>query len=428
MTEQQGTSRKAAILIVNGGENAAANRWIKLCLERIVTHTIYPDYHIYVWNNRHQDRALEAWLLDQPRLTLLSAAGYENLHHPHRTPLQRLYHLARSEGTHYVVALDSDAHPLRAGWLTEQLAALDKGAALAGIWRAEMVPSIRPHVHASCLCTTVGFVEDHHLRFDFDNTHSTEKTDTLAHFTWVAEAEGLPIYRLERSNQRSFHYWMGGIYGDLVYHHVAASRERVLFHNTPTRDRFQIDAHQQLKNETGELLFSGYDTYMSWLQGKEVLPKFQQNMDRLRAIADDHRSVRWWLDRALSTDLRRWLVSKIRMRIRARATSNPLASKLMWKTERAVRRAANALPHSEQKVEPQPLDAMATSFKQEHLYPLPAHGWTAKPPDFVGIGAPKSGTSFFHSLLMQHPQIVHRAFISSTRRERNSVFSALSTP
>lgn len=198
----QDPTGKAAILVVNGGESAEADRWIRLCLERIARYTDYPDYHIYLWNNRLGAPELEAWLLAQPYLTLLSAAAYERLHDPFGTPLQRLYHLAREEGATYIVVLGSDAHPLRAGWLTEMLGELDKGAALAGVWRDEMVPAIRPHVHPSCLCTTVAFVEQYQLRFDFDNTHSQEKTDTLAHFTWVAEAQGLPIHKLTRSNPR----------------------------------------------------------------------------------------------------------------------------------------------------------------------------------------------------------------------------------
>lgn len=417
-------SAKCAILIVNGGNSPHANRWVELCLHKIAAHTQYPHYQIYVWNNRSEDPALEAWLLAQPRLTLLSAASYETLHHPHRTPLQRLYHLARQEGANYIVTMDSDAHPLRSGWLTELLTKLDEGAAVAGVWRAEMASAIRPHVHPSCLCTTVDFIEQHQLRFDFDNTHSAERTDTLAHFTWVAEAEGLPIHRLLRSNQRSFHYWMGGIYGDLIYHHVAASRERVLFHNTSTRDLFQIDAHQKLRNETDKLLFSSYDLYMGWLQGKVVGPQFQRTMVRICAGADDHRSLRWWLDRARSPYLHQAAVKKIQTKIKAKARSVPLASKLKAKTNHTVGKLTKMLPVNEQKIEPASVNAMTTPFGQAHFYPLPTHGWTTKAPDFVGIGSPKSGTSFFHHLLLQHPQIVHpRIHFENPNRKETQYFS-----
>lgn len=258
---------RAAILIVNDGQTAKDDRWIRLCLDRIARYDDYPDYHIYLWNNHLGAPELEAWLLAQPRLTLLSAATYEQLHHPHRTPLQRLYHLAREEGAKYIVTLDSDAHPLNSGWLTTLLAALDGGAALAGVWGDEMVPAIRPHVHHSCLATTGDFIERYQLRFDFDSTHSQERTDTLAHFTWVAEAQGLPIHQLRRSNQRSFHNWMGGIYGDLIYHHVADSEERMVFRNSD-QGVVENSRRRSLRDKTATYLFSDYDSFWAGCAAK----------------------------------------------------------------------------------------------------------------------------------------------------------------
>jgi hypothetical protein len=416
-------SAKCAILIVNGGNSRLANRWIELCLSKIAAYTQYPNYQIYVWNNRSQDQPLEAWLLAQPRLTLLSAAGYETLCHPHRTPLQRLYTLAREEGATYIVTLDSDAHPLRSGWLTELLTQVAAGAALAGVWRAEMTPAIRPHVHPSCLCTTVDFIEQHQLRFDFDNTHSTEMSDTLAHFTWVAEAHGQPIYRLLRTNQRSFHEWMGGIYGNLIYHHVAASRERVLFHNTRTRDLFQIDAHQALRNATEKLLFSHYEHYMGWLQGKAVDPQVQQFMAHICAGARQDRSRHWWLARARSPYLQQAAIKKFHTKLKAKVSVAPSVSQLYAKVNRAASKLSNLLPGDGQGQAAASVNVLTTAFGEAHLYPLPTHGWTTHAPDFIGIGAPKSGTSFFHNLLLQHPQIVHpRIRFGNPRRKETQYF------
>jgi hypothetical protein len=44
-------------------------------------------------------------------------------------------------------------------------------------------------------------------------------------------------------------------------------------------------------------------------------------------------------------------------------------------------------------------------FTVNDLKPIPA-GWQVKNPDFVGIAAGKSGTSWWYSLLLQHPRIV----------------------
>ncbi len=407
--------KKAAILIVNGGDHSAANRWIRLCLARIAAYTDYPNYHIYLWNNRSNDRGLEDWFLAQSALTLISAASYETLNHPHRTPLQRLYHLARQEGAYYIVALDSDAHPLRSGWLTELIAKLDEGAVLAGIWRDNMTPAIRPHVHASCLCTTVDFVEDYQLRFDFDNTHAQETIDTLSHFTWVAEANHLPVYRLPRSNQRQFHEWMGGIYGDLIYHHVAASRKNVVFRNSPRRGQLQSDHNKQLRDVAAEILFNAYEPYIDWLQGCDVDPQVAARLQQLRDEADEARDVNLSQQLTLTMAARPSLRQRIKRRVSLVLKRSSKAAKVV----NAFRKLAWPQVNQGQSSEQVPYNPLFTSFQREHLAPLARHGWTVKPPDFVGVGTPKSGTTWWYKLMMEHPQLVdNRARHSdSTRKE-----------
>jgi Sulfotransferase domain len=47
-------------------------------------------------------------------------------------------------------------------------------------------------------------------------------------------------------------------------------------------------------------------------------------------------------------------------------------------------------------------------------FPTVPASWEVGPPDFVGIGVQKAGTSWWHSLLLQHPQVVP-ACASATR-------------
>jgi hypothetical protein len=412
---------KTAILIVNGGDSTESNRWIQLCLEQIAAHTEYPNYHIYVWNNRIADKALEDWLLTWPQLTLLSAAGYERLNHPHSTPLQRLYHLARQEGAEYIVTMDSDAHPLRSDWLIKLLSSLEDGAAIAGVWRNEMVPAIRPHIHPSCLCTTVGFIEQHRLRFDFDCTHSKERTDTLSHFTWIAEANGFSIHRLLRSNQRNFHHWMGGIYGDLIYHHVAASREGVVFHSNPYKGLGQSDENRQLRDKTAKLLFNHYDQYIRWLRGQEVESYFEAQMLQLLDETKQGGQIGWWMDRLRSAYFRAGVHERAKRKVIDGLTKyKPLSNavKLLTKLKR--------IPLIRQKVDldlPIVCNAMHHAFKYGNLAPLASNGWVLKPPDWVGIGSPKSGTTWWHKLLTEHPQIItHRVRLANPYNKETQYF------
>jgi hypothetical protein len=387
--------RRAAILIVHGGGNReTATRWTRLCLDRIAAFTDYPDYHIYLWNNYPDDRALEEWFAAQPSLTLLSAASYEILNHPHRTPLQRLYHLARDAGAHYIVTMDNDAHPLRAGWLTPLLAALDDGAALAGVWRDEMAATFSPYVHPSCLCTTVGFVEEHHLRFDFDTVHVRKGTDTLTSFTRVAEAEGAPIYRLARSNRRNFHYLMGGIYGDSIYHHGAAGRDPIFHRDIGDRtsaaararwqrERADIAARNGWQNEqAARLIFGAYDAYIGWLRGEDVPHPTAARLDALAAGAPAG---------AWGSRLRGW-----RQLLRRQLHKLPAVARLA-QAVRAIRKAPAQRVQERSALKDGP-------FTVKDLAPLP-HGWTVQPPDFVGIGAPHSGAEWWQALIADHPQV-----------------------
>lgn len=393
---------KAAILIVNGGADVESNRWIRLCLDKIAAWTDYDNYHIYVWNNRIGDENLTAWLQQQPRLTMLSAAPYETLNHPHRTPLQRLYHLAHQEGARYIVTMDNDAHPLKAGWLITLLQSLDDGAALAGVWRDELSAAIRPYVHPSCFCTTVDFVEQHHLRFDVNSSDSVEHNDTLSHLTRVAEAVSVPIYRLLRSNRNHFHYLMGGIYGDLIYHHGAASRANVLFHGEVQSPEQQSQHNVQVRDRAADLLFADYDRYISWLRGQKTDPAFEQKMARLSRQNTGVAAWSRWRQRIRPGQWRRQMYRKLK--------KQPLVRKAVNLVRRYVTgRNRPGQPHRGS-------EAMSGPFTQPMLEPLPC-GWQVQGPDFVGIGAPKSGTSWWYTLLCDHPQIVENRVKWARRKE-----------
>ncbi|MEM1450910.1 MAG: sulfotransferase [Planctomycetota bacterium] len=52
-----------------------------------------------------------------------------------------------------------------------------------------------------------------------------------------------------------------------------------------------------------------------------------------------------------------------------------------------------------------PIDAFTRRFTSEDLAPLPA-GWRVGPPDFVGVGCGKAGSTWWYHLLCQHPAVV----------------------
>ena len=276
-------SERAAILIVNGGTNPVQGRWLTLCLDRIRAHTPPADYHLYIWNNNIQDtlagdEAKPGW-----NCTWVQAPADLVLTHPHADPLQRLYERARADGFHTIVTLDTDAHPIRDGWLALLTEAIDNGAVLAGVWRDELKSAIAPYVHASGLCTTVDYLESHGLRLDrIAPNRNGVIHDTLSCLTETAEAEGLPIFKLRRSNRRQFHRLIGGIYGDCLYHHGAGSRPAVTFWDEAS-SAGQARRNGATAGIAMQLVFTDYHRYMSWLSGRWVDPDFAARMQMLTA-------------------------------------------------------------------------------------------------------------------------------------------------
>jgi hypothetical protein len=130
------------------------------------------------------------------------------------------YHLVRQTPPTipYVITLDSGAFPISDGWIDRLISAVQAGNAVSGIYRDEMSSYITPFVHPSGLFA--------------------HRDDLLAYGVSVVKGDGQdigqqlfdvlsrnrPYYPLRRSNVRSVHAVMGGVYGDVIYHHGAGSR------------------------------------------------------------------------------------------------------------------------------------------------------------------------------------------------------------
>jgi hypothetical protein len=276
----------AAVLIVNGGADCVGGRWLELCLRQLRRYTAAGAYRLYVWNNNTGDSVIGELVRGEPDAVFMQCPPGLGLSHVHADPLQRLYETARDDGAHYIVTLDSDAFPIAPGWLEELTRAVDQGSVMAGIWRDELQPFIRPYVHPSCLCTTVAFLESAGLRLDYiDSDQPSGPEDTLSCLTRYAETAGLRCHKLRRSNQRQVHRLMGGVYGELVYHHGAGSRGTdglVSFRGDPM-DIALYARNARIGDALGHLLFQKTDAYLDWLRGA---PSSDPELDRqLEALA-----------------------------------------------------------------------------------------------------------------------------------------------
>ena len=144
---------KTAILIVNGfdrrgifgpyaaEEEARLYPWIGLCLRQIHR---WSEAQAHLLLYRYENSGLLehlAILSAYDRVRVFPAKGRGK----NRIRTRSTFWWKKSGRISDTFSrLDNDAFPIRAGWIGELTSALDSGAALAGVWRDEMAPVIRP--------------------------------------------------------------------------------------------------------------------------------------------------------------------------------------------------------------------------------------------------------------------------------------------
>jgi hypothetical protein len=261
---------RTAILVVNGFDRLAlwqapfdeddAKRypWIELCLREVTRRSNGSDYEVLVWDNSQlpEQRAIArrhgARLY--PTDEQLSSDARPGLVLSHAASLQRLWPQVSDEFD-YVMTLDTDAFPIQDGWI-ELLKQRLQDASLTGIWRDEM-STVQPYVHPSCL-----FARRERLLRIEEPFSRRGVQDVGQRITLGIAGDGERVAGLHRSNARNAHFLIGGLYGDLVYHHAAGSRAPV-FWMTEGKER-----DERVYTRLREAIFDDVDRVVSVLRGE----------------------------------------------------------------------------------------------------------------------------------------------------------------
>ncbi len=236
---------RVAILVVNGFDrrgrwgpfrrsDALDFPWIDLCLRQVERHSTRWDYEVFVFENTHSTEQRE--LIGQYRHIhimpgrLLAGLGRianrvpiwhvgRLFERPHPKALDYLASKVPTD-VDYVVTLDSDSFPVREDWLDVLIGRCEDGAAICGVFRDEMAPTIRPFIHVSGLCMRKDDLSGLSVSF---SRHIGQ--DIGQNITEEMRRLGRQIAPLRRSNKVNFHFLIGGLYGDVLYHHGAGSRK-----------------------------------------------------------------------------------------------------------------------------------------------------------------------------------------------------------
>ncbi|HET7467615.1 MAG TPA: aminoglycoside 6-adenylyltransferase [Candidatus Dormibacteraeota bacterium] len=268
---------RTAILIVNGYDRiglwghrfdpseAAAYPWIELCLREVARRSKDSDHEVLVWDNSHLDAQREVArrfgarvLPSDDELDVARREGEEATRRLERLHMQALERLlqATDDNFEYVITLDTDAFPVKDGWI-EHMKSLLGNASLTGIWRDEMAGVLEPYVHPSCMCIRRDRLLRMQSPFSFEGVQ-----DVGQRITREVLISGERIAPLRRSNARNFHFLVGGIYGDLVYHHSAGSRRPVF------RMTVGEDTDERVFKRLREALFEDTDHVVKVLRGE----------------------------------------------------------------------------------------------------------------------------------------------------------------
>lgn len=264
---------RTAILIVNGfdrrgrfgeynAEEARQFPWIRLCMRQIRRHSQGSSYEVLVWDNSFIHRQRK-FLRNHPRVRLFRAKDPEqNL--PHGTSLERLVRKVHPD-TEFIITLDTDSFPIRDGWIENLTGRLNDEVLLAGAWRDELLPRKPAYVHPCCLAVRVETLK--RLRTGFK---IRDGVDVGHNINVAVDKAGGQSSRLYRSNKWNPHFLMGAIYGDLVYHQGAGSRNPRFARGGPS------EKHEEIRQALRDAAFGNLDELLGALAGNlppDVVPE-----------------------------------------------------------------------------------------------------------------------------------------------------------
>ncbi len=289
-----GRRPRLAILVVNGFSrkgrrgpqreaDAARYPWIELCLRQVARNSRGWDYEVFVFDNSHFKLHRElmekfehvhvwppGWVAPVGRLAhrLSGPYGARLLERRHPNALDYLTKKVPTDFD-YVITLDNDSFPVREDWLEVLVCACERGAAVSGVYRDEMAPELHPFVHVSGLCVRRDELLALGASFkDVQKTPGENYTQIVDYtqdvgqkITYELINAGREIAPLRRSNQVNFHFLMGGIYGDVIYHHGAGGR-RAWF-RTESDQRANVRISETLR----EAAFEDVDHLVAVLRG-----------------------------------------------------------------------------------------------------------------------------------------------------------------
>lgn len=216
------------------------NSWvIGKHLDRLARTRPFMDYTVYAAVNRLPEELhpmLRGYDFIKPiSLPPLEERGSQE----HGMYLDMLAAHAVADGCDFICTFDADSWPIRDDWIEITFNLMkNSGCPAAAVLRAENGDSVLPHPLFSFLDASL-FLSPY-CKYWLDSSvggedytdflsRNEQRGDTGAGIGFCLMKTGNEWVKILRTNKKNFHYLMGGIYGDLIFHLGASTRDDLVF-------------------------------------------------------------------------------------------------------------------------------------------------------------------------------------------------------
>ena len=212
-------------------------------------------------NRAHPEH--EAYLAAQPEVTLFRSDEVANSEHTHVWPLRNWLGERAARERRVIVHLDSDAFPVRDGWLERYLASLSYARPVVAVRRDE-----NGDRHSDRCFLMYHRRHDRVHRFDFSKVGVADAGAAIGE---RLDERGLAWQPLLRSNRHDAHPVIAALYDDRIYHHGAGTRAPRLRGNEASQaDAKTWQREQDVHRALMVRLFEDGDAFLAELRGERA--------------------------------------------------------------------------------------------------------------------------------------------------------------
>jgi hypothetical protein len=264
-------ARDVAICTIHGSSSYSAEAfqrypWPRLQLDQLRAFTP-PGYTVYAYSNGLLPQH-DAIFDDYREVRLFSVARNPHYHSVSEIWAIRNWLAKQAARQHrYIIHLDSDAFPVRQGWLAHYVGLLRWHRPVVAVKRVENGDQ---HSDRCFLMYRRGDLHRHL----FDMT-MLGQVDAGGGVSAQLEQQGLGWTALLRSNRHDYHPLIAGIYDDRIYHHAAGSRTPHFRQNSAIwAEPERMAQEQQLHQHLMERLFADPAALLAELRGERPAFRF----------------------------------------------------------------------------------------------------------------------------------------------------------